>query len=178
MPCPTEWIMVWGGGGDNDNLTLLHPEFFAAHAIPADRKTLLQKLQRNSRNQSGSPFECWSGQNVMDYSVSKTTSMSWMIWSFVITLLCSIVTRRLWDTLVTERHWNWYPKTTGGHKYPASSVSTLGHVTSASGPRFNNSIPPKNSTRSPSRRAAGASSVRTSLENSWRCTDMMQSWMW
>src|ERR1700734_2706709 len=69
--------------------------------ILEDRKTLLQKLQRNSRNQRGSPFECRSGQNVMDYSVSKTASMSCTIWSFVITLLCSIMTRGLWDTLVT-----------------------------------------------------------------------------
>jgi hypothetical protein len=27
--------MVQGGGGDNDNITLLHPEFFAAHAVHA-----------------------------------------------------------------------------------------------------------------------------------------------
>src|ERR1700734_3288757 len=86
-------------GGDNYNLTLLHPEFFAAHAIhtlfglllEGDEQVMLQEIWSGNhfgrqedtvakaaaelRNQRGSPFECWSGQNVMDYSVSKTASM-------------------------------------------------------------------------------------------------------
>jgi hypothetical protein len=40
MHCHAERTMV--RGGDNDNITLIHPEFFAAHAVHALSRLLLE----------------------------------------------------------------------------------------------------------------------------------------
>jgi hypothetical protein len=93
--------MVWGEGGDNDNITLLCPEFFAAHVVRAlsglspkreewdifrDIWNAMQAMQENIRmlsfglqetsgNPKGSLSRRQNGQNTMDYCVSGTASM-------------------------------------------------------------------------------------------------------
>ena len=58
MPYPAERTMVRGGGrGDNDNLILLRPEFFAAHAICAlsglslegEKREILREIRNGNR---------------------------------------------------------------------------------------------------------------------------------
>jgi hypothetical protein len=59
------------------------------------------------------------------------------------------------DMQVDGKHWNWYPATTGGCKCPATLVSIVKPVTSASGQRHRSDCRWANSNRFQSQRDVG-----------------------
>ena len=148
------------------------------HYVQASKRTLLHGLQETFGNPMGGLSRHYNGQNVMNYCVSKTTSIFQMIWSYVVTLHYNTMTPRLQATLDAVKPWSLSPGATGGHRCPDMLVSIPGHVTSVSGWRSSNSIQPESSIRSPFQRTIGTSSAWTSLTNFQMHMDMMLSWMW
>jgi len=185
-------------GGDNDNITLLRPEFFAAHAVRALSRLSPEGEERDILRTSGTQTVQASRGCVAraagDLRKSKGKSVGrrngperdgllcfrdrihvQMIRSYAATLHRNTMTPRLQATLDAGKPWSLSPGATGGHKCPDTLVSIPGHATSVSGQRSSDGAQPESSIRSPSRRVVGMSSAWTSLANFRTHMDMMPS---
>jgi hypothetical protein len=188
------------GGGDNDNITLLRPEFFAAHVVralsqdchpkerngislgksrtqivQASKRMLSHGLQETSGNPRGSLSGRRNGWNMMDYCVSGTASMFQMIQSYIAALPRNTMTPRLQATPDAGKPWSLSPGTIGGHRCRDTLVSILGHVTSVSGQRSSDAAQPESSIHSPFWRTTGTSSAWISSANFRMHMDTMPS---
>src|SRR5882757_5415838 len=77
--------------------------------MQASKRMLSHGLQETSRNPRESLSERWNGRNAIDCSVSRITSTSQMIWTYVATLHHNTMTPRFQATPDAGKPWSLYP---------------------------------------------------------------------